>query len=104
MLVSDRELNNNTKSHVDQNDKLNMSLLKETCCAHRVQFRSSVHFSKFVMSEKSLGWCMTFHPLFKFGHLVFARQTVATSQAKAKHGQDNGDDSTGNGKDNTGRH
>ena len=38
-LVSDRELNSNRKSHVDQNDRLNMSLLKETCCAHRVQFR-----------------------------------------------------------------
>ena len=48
MLVSHRELNNNRKSHVDQNDKLNMSLLKETCFAHRVQFRQSMHFSKFV--------------------------------------------------------
>ena len=28
MLASCREQNNNRKSHVDQNDKLNMSLLK----------------------------------------------------------------------------
>ena len=54
-LVSCRELNNNRKSQVDQNDKLNMSLLKETCFAHRVQFRSSVHFSKYVNFWKKLG-------------------------------------------------
>ena len=36
--MSYRELNNNRKSHVDLDDKLNMSLLKETCFAHRVQF------------------------------------------------------------------
>ena len=60
-LVSDRELNNNRKSHVDQNDKLNMSLLKETCFVHRVQFRSSMHFSKFVIFGKSWGWGMIFH-------------------------------------------
>ena len=33
--------------------KLNLSLLKETCFAHRVQFRSSMHFSKFDISGKS---------------------------------------------------
>ena len=54
-LVSCRELNNNRKSHVDQNDKLNMSVLKETCFAHRFQLRSSVHFSKFIIYGKSRG-------------------------------------------------
>ena len=48
-LVSDRELNNNRKSHADQNVKLNMSLLKETCFTHRVLFRSSMHCTKFVI-------------------------------------------------------
>ena len=46
-LVSCRELNNFRNSHVDKNDKLDISLLNETCFAHRVQFRSSMHFSNF---------------------------------------------------------
>ena len=33
------ELNNNRKSHVDRNYKLNMSLPNESFFAHRVQFR-----------------------------------------------------------------
>ena len=60
-LVSCRELNNNRKSHDDRNDNLNMSLLKETCCAHRVQFPSSTHFSKFVILGENWGWGMIFH-------------------------------------------
>ena len=62
-LVSSRELNKNRKSHVDQNDKLNMSLLKETGFAHRVEFRFSMHFSNFVIFGKSRGRSMNFHPL-----------------------------------------
>ena len=48
-LVSDRELNNSRTSHVDQNDKLNMSLLKKKSFTHRVQFRQSMHFSNFFL-------------------------------------------------------
>ena len=60
MPVSSRVLKSNSKSHVDQNDKLKMSLSEETCFAHQVQLRSSVHFSKFVMLGKSRGRCMNF--------------------------------------------
>ena len=54
-LVSYREHDNNRKSHEDQNDKLNMNLLKETCSTHRVQIRSSMHFSEFAVCWESQG-------------------------------------------------
>ena len=44
-----------------------MSLSKETCFTHRVQFRSSMHCSKFVIFGKSRGRGMSFLWVFCFG-------------------------------------
>ena len=66
-LVSDREQNGNRKSHVEQNDRLNMSLLKENCCAHRVQFRSRfpwfLHFRTRARVAVLTAECQTKNPL-----------------------------------------
>ena len=78
-LVSYRELNNNRKSHVDENDKLNMSLLKELFHTPNSNFAHQCTFLYSLLLGKS-GLGMLFHWLSKNSRAQHLSNASAMSQ------------------------